>query len=204
MKRRLPIRAIGAGLVAIALPAVTLAQEGNLEEIVVTAQKREQSELEVPMTIDVFSSKDIEETGALNLIEMQDFIPGFEMGDNPTQSTISVRGVSSVNISTGGDPSVATFYDEVYVPRAATTASFSDLARVEVLKGPQGTLYGRNAAAGVVSIVPNRPSAETEAFIRQRIGNYDLFRVEAMGNVALSDDFFVRANLLKNRRGGYG
>ena len=88
MKRRLPIRAIGAGLVAIALPAVTLAQEGNLEEIVVTAQKREQSELEVPMTIDVFSSKDIEETGALNLIEMQDFIPGFEMGDNPTQSTI--------------------------------------------------------------------------------------------------------------------
>ena len=123
MKRRLPIRAVGAGLVAIALPAAALAQEGNLEEIVVTAQKREQSELEVPMTIDVFSSKDIEETGALNLIEMQDFIPGFEMGDNPTQSTISVRGVSSVNISTGGDPSVATFYDEVYVPRAATTAS---------------------------------------------------------------------------------
>ncbi|MBT8093405.1 MAG: TonB-dependent receptor [Gammaproteobacteria bacterium] len=203
MIRRLPIRAVGAGLVAVAVPAASLAQEGSLEEIVVTAQKREQSALEVPMTVDVFTDKDIEETGALNLIEMQDFIPGFEMGDNPTQSTISVRGVSSVNISTGGDPSVATFYDEVYVPRAATTASFTDLQRVEVLKGPQGTLYGRNAAAGVVSIVPNLPGAQTEGFIRQRIGNYNLFRVELMGNVALSDDFFVRANVLKNRRDGY-
>jgi outer membrane receptor protein involved in Fe transport len=195
----------GAGLAAVSLAftKTSLAGEASLEEITVTAQKREQSELEVPMTLDVFTAKDIEETGALNLIEMQDFIPGFEMGSNPTQSTISVRGVSSVNISTGGDPSVATFYDGIYVPRAATTASFTDLQRVEVLKGPQGTLYGRNAAAGVVSMVPNRPGPENEGFIRDRIGNYNLFRVEMMGNVALSDTLFLRANALSNTRDGY-
>ena len=200
---------VGAGFSALcisvsaALPGAALAQDSLLEEITVTAQKREQSELEVPMTLDVFSAKDIEETGALNLIDMQDFIPGFEMGSNPTQASITIRGVSSVNISTGGDPSVATFYDEIYVPRAATTASFTDLQRVEVLKGPQGTLYGRNAAAGVVSMVPNRPGAENTGFIRNRVGNYGLFRAELMGNAVISENFFLRANLLSNRRDGY-
>ena len=119
----------GAGLAALCavvtatLPAAAVAQENALDEITVTAQKREESALEVPVTVDVFSAKDIEETGALNLAEMQDFIPGFEVGSNPTQASITIRGVSSANISTGGDPSVATFYDGIYVPRAATTAS---------------------------------------------------------------------------------
>ena len=188
---------------AFAAPAAVLAQDAVLEEITVTAQKREQSALDVPITVDVFSAGDIEQTGALNLQEMQDYIPGFEVGSNPTQASITVRGISSANISTGGDPSVATFYDDIYVPRAATTSSFTDVARIEVLKGPQGTLYGRNAAAGVVNIVPNRPAAENEAFVRTRIGNYELFRLEAMGNVALSDNFFLRANILSNERDGY-
>ena len=188
---------------AVCMPFAAIAQDIVLDEITVTAQKREQSALDVPITVDVFGARDIEQTGALNLMEMQDFIPGFEMGANPTQAAITVRGVSSANISTGGDPSVATFYDEVYVPRAATTVTFSDLQRVEVLKGPQGTLYGRNAAAGVVNLVPNRPGPENEAFIKSRVGNLDLFRIEAMGNVALGDNFFVRANVLSNTRGGY-
>ena len=199
----------GAGFAVVCLaagailPATALAQDASLDEIVVTAQKREQSLLDVPVTIDVFTADDIEKTGALNLIEMQDFIPGFEIGSNPTQASITIRGVSSANISTGGDPSVATFYDDIYVPRAATTVSFTDMQRVEVLKGPQGTLYGRNAAAGVVNMVPNRPGAENEAFVKARVGNYGLMRLEAMGNVALSDNFFLRANILTNQRDGY-
>ena len=179
MKRYLLTRAAGAGLVAVCvtvLPTLSLAQDSLLDEITVTAQKREESALDVPMTVDVFSATDMEKTGALNLEEIQDFIPGLEVGSNPTQASITIRGVSSANISAGGDPSVATFYDEVYVPRAATTASFTDLQRIEVLKGPQSTLYGRNAAAGVVNMVPNRPGAENEAFVKMRFGNYDLAR----------------------------
>ncbi len=198
------LRRTGAFAVfAFGLPLAAMAQDIVLDEITVTAQKREQSTIEVPITVDVFGATDIEQTGALNLQDMQDFIPGFEVGENPTQATITVRGVSSANISTGGDPSVATFYDEVYVPRAATSITFSDLQRVEVLKGPQGTLYGRNAAAGVVNLVPNRPGADSEGFVRARVGNFDLFRIEAMGNTALSENFFVRANILSNTRGGY-
>lgn len=202
--------------VSLALATPALAQDNNdndnpniddeiigLEEVVVTAQRREENLLTIPVTVDVFSAAEIEKTGALNLFEMQDFIPGFEVGESATQSSIAIRGVSSSNISTGGDPSVATFYDEVYLPRGATSMAFSDMARVEVLKGPQGTLYGRNAAAGVVNMVPNAPSADTDAFVRLRMGNFDLFRVEAMGNVALADNFFLRANILTNNRDGF-
>ena len=209
MKPLFSTRAAGAGITAVcvavasAIPALASAQETLLEEITVTAQKREQSELEVPMTLDVFTGKDITDTGALNLQDIQDFIPGFEVGTNPTQASITIRGVSAPNISTGGDPSVATFYDEVYVPRAATTASFTDLQRVEVLKGPQGTLYGRNAAAGVVSMVPTRPQPEKEAFIKTRFGNYNLFRVEGMANIPLTDKLYTRLNILSNQRDGY-
>ena len=209
MKPLFSTRAAGAGITAVcvavasAIPASASAQETMLEEITVTAQKREQSELEVPMTLDVFTGKDITDTGALNLQDIQDFIPGFEVGTNPTQASITIRGVSAPNISTGGDPSVATFYDEVYVPRAATTASFTDLQRVEVLKGPQGTLYGRNAAAGVVSMVPTRPQPEKDAFIKTRFGNYNLFRVEGMANIPLTDKLYTRLNILSNQRDGY-
>ncbi len=192
-------------IAAFALPVggPALAQETALDEIVVTSQRREQSALDVPITVDVFAASDVEKTGALNLAEMQDFVPGFETGSNPTQASITVRGISSANISTGGDPSVATFYDDAYLPRAATQVIFSDMARIEVLKGPQGTLYGRNAAAGVVNMVPNRPDPENEGFVRVRAGNYNLMRLEAMGNVAVSDNFYLRGNILSNQRDGY-
>ncbi|MCP5093787.1 MAG: TonB-dependent receptor, partial [Gammaproteobacteria bacterium] len=190
--------AVMPAIAAFALPVggPALAQETALDEIVVTSQRREQSALDVPITVDVFAASDVEKTGALNLAEMQDFVPGFETGSNPTQASITVRGISSANISTGGDPSVATFYDDAYLPRAATQVIFSDMARIEVLKGPQGTLYGRNAAAGVVNMVPNRPDAENEGFVRVRAGNYNLMRLEAMGNVAVSDNFYLRGNIL--------
>ena len=125
------------------------------------------------------------------------------MGESATQSSLTIRGVTSANISTGGDPSVATFYDEVYLPRGATSMAFSDMARIEVLKGPQGTLYGRNAAAGVVNMIPNQPAPVEEGFVHARFGNYSLARVEAMNNWVVSDDFYLRGNVLYNSRDGY-
>jgi iron complex outermembrane receptor protein len=93
------------------------------------------------------------DTGALSIQDIDAFIPGFESGDDSfTQNGVTIRGVSTPNISTGGDPSVATFYDDSYVPSAGSTIQLSDIASIQVLKGPQGTLFGRNAAAGVVSI----------------------------------------------------
>lgn len=176
----------------------------SIEEVIVTAQKREQNAMDVPIAIDTFSAKNMENTGALSLGDIADYVPGLEVGDGVTQASMSIRGVSSANISSGGDASVATFYDGIYLPRAAATITFSDMQRVEVLKGPQGTLAGRNAAAGSISMVPNSPNLdEVEGFIQLKAGNYDFQRWEGMVNVPISDSVAIRANLLTNQRDGY-
>ncbi|GAA5523697.1 vitamin B12 transporter BtuB [Microbulbifer aestuariivivens] len=184
-------------------PIFAVAADSLLEEVTVTAQKREQSSLDVPITVDTFSSDKIVKTGALTLSEMDAYIPGFEAEEGLTQVSLSIRGISSPNISAGGDPSVSTFYDDSYLPSPAATIAFSDMERVEVLKGPQGTLFGRNSAAGTLNLVPRRPSEEFDAFVSTRLGNYGLVRSEAMLNTAVADNVYMRANLLTNQRDGY-
>jgi iron complex outermembrane receptor protein len=176
-----------------------------LEEVVVTAQKREQDTMTVPISVSSFTAQDMVNTGALNVQDIDDFMPGVEITDSnggATQISITVRGISSPNISSGGDPSVATFYDNAYMPRAASSVPFTDIARTEVLKGPQGTLFGRNASAGVINIVANKPVDEFEGFVKSRIGNYGLFRAEGMLNVPVTDDIAARANLFYHERDG--
>lgn len=174
-----------------------------LEEVIVTAQRREESSMRTPVTVNAFSADDIVNVGALDIQDMDDFMPGVEIGDgNTTQTSISIRGVSSPNISSGGDPSTATFYDGAYLPRAATTMPFFDIERIEVLKGPQGTLFGRNATAGVINIIPNKPSEEFEGHLKVRAGNYDFLRFEGVVNAPLLDNFAVRLGLLSSTRDG--
>ena len=190
----------------------TLAQEDprkgfgiGLDEVVVTAQKREQNTMAVPISVSTFSAQDMANTGALNVQDIADFTPGVEITDSSggaTQIGITIRGITSPNISTGGDPSVATFYDNAYMPRAASSIPFTDIARTEVLKGPQGTLFGRNASAGVINIVANKPADEFEGFVKSRIGNYGLLRMEGMLNVPVTDNIAARANLFYHERDG--
>lgn len=171
------------------------------EVIEVTAQKRAQSVMDVPLAVDAIGAEAVKERGAVLLGEIADFTPGFSFSKNDVvQSTATMRGISSSNISVGGDSSVAIFFDDFYLPRAAQSIAFSDLQRIEVLKGPQGTLFGKNAAAGVVSIYPNAPTDETEAMASMRLGNYGLKRFEGMANLVVSDAFFVRINAITNQR----
>ena len=175
-----------------------------MEEVVVTAQQRAERAMSTPVAVNAFTADDIIATGALSIQDISDFIPGLDIGDgSTTQTGISIRGISSPNISSGGDPSVATFYDGSYVPRAATTIPFSDIERVEVLMGPQGTLFGRNATAGVVNTIPNAPTtAVQEGYLRARLGNYSLQRYEGMLNMPINDAWAVRLNALTSDRDG--
>lgn len=177
----------------------------QLEEVIVTAQKREEGHMTVPISVSAFTAQDMANTGALNVQDIDDFMPGVEITDTSggaTQISITIRGISSPNISSGGDPSVATFYDNAYMPRAASSVPFTDIARTEVLKGPQGTLFGRNASAGVINIVANKPIDEFEGFVKSRIGNYGLLRGEGMLNVPITDNIAARANLFYHEREG--
>lgn len=182
----------------------TQSDDKKLEVIEVTAQKRVQNIMKVPLTVGTVSASTLEESAAILLSDVDKFIPGFDFSDSSmTQAGVTMRGISSPNISVGGDPSSATFYDDVYMPRAAQNVLFSDLERVEVLKGPQGTLFGRNAAMGVVNIVPNKPTDEFTGFAKMSLGTDNLKRWEGMVNVPLTDNLFMRGNFLINTQDGF-
>lgn len=178
----------------------------QLEEVIVTAQKREENFMAVPGAVNAFTAQDMINTGAVTIQDIDSFMPGVEIDNTArgtTQVGISIRGVRSPNISSGQDPSTATFYDGAYMPRAATSIPFTDIERTEVLKGPQGTLFGRNATAGVINIVPNKPKQEFESFVKARVGNENLLRLEGMVNAPISDTVAVRANLFSHQRDGF-
>ena len=215
---------IAVALTVLCMPTISLAQQGGatdtgtppeaettssryglaLEEVLVTAQKREQSQMSVPMAVSTFTTQDMINTGVMDIEGMDDYMPGVKFGDiwsnQSTQLSVEVRGVSSPNISSGQDPSVATFYDNAYMPRATATIPFLDIQRVEVLKGPQGTLYGRNSTAGVINMIPNRPSDELEGYVRSRLGNHELVDLEGMINVPINDELAIRANIMDHSR----
>jgi len=178
-------------------------KENEIEVLTVTAQKRVQNILKVPVSVGTVTEDTIEESGSVLLSDIDKFIPGFDFSDSSmTQAGVTMRGISSPNISVGGDPSSATFYDDVYMPRAAQNVIFSDMARIEVLKGPQGTLFGRNAAMGVVNMVPKSPFADFEGFVKATLGSDSLQRYEGMINVPITDNFYMRANVLTNSQDG--
>ncbi|MGP9799622.1 TonB-dependent receptor [Rheinheimera sp. NSM] len=178
--------------------------ESAIETITVTAQKRVQNVMDVPLAIDSVSAENLTDTSSVLLGDIADYTPGFKFSKEAVaQASAEIRGISSSNISTGGDPSVAIFFDDFYLPRAAQSVLFSDMQRIEILKGPQGTLFGKNAAAGVVNMIPNAPRLDDEAFVKATLGDYGLQRFELMGNKALSDNFALRLNLMSNQRDAY-
>ena len=205
--------AVAAAIVSSSFSLSALTQEEKrkgynlqLEEVVVTAQKREEDFMSVPAAVNAFTAQDMINTGAATIQDIDAFMPGVEIGDavgGSTQLGITIRGVSSPNISSGQDPSVATFYDGSYMPRAVTSIPFTDIARTEVLKGPQGTLFGRNATAGVVNIVPNNPHDEFEGFVKTRVGNEGLLNLEGMINAPITENLAFRGNIFSHQRDGF-
>lgn len=174
------------------------------ETIEVTSQKRVQNVMKVPVTVGIVDAELLEQSTSISLGDIDRFIPGFRLEDNGvTQAGIEIRGIASPNISVGGDPSSATFYDDVYMPRAAQNVLFTDIERIEVLKGPQGTLFGRNAAMGVVNIIPRAPNDYQEGFAKVTLGTDNLVRLEGMINQPITDSLYVRANLLSNQQDGF-
>ena len=212
-KKNLITQAILSGLIFAPSMAISAEQDdqekqkSKFEVIEVTAQKRVQNAMEVPLAVSTVNEDTIKESGSLLLMDIDKFIPGFNFGSQfegtMTQAGVSMRGISSPNISVGGDPSTAVFFDDVYMPRAAQNVAFSDMERIEVLKGPQGTLFGRNAAMGVVSLMPNAPHEDFEGFVKARLGTDNLRKFEGMVNMPLTDDLYMRVNLLTNRQDGF-
>ncbi|MCW8875884.1 MAG: TonB-dependent receptor [Kangiellaceae bacterium] len=174
-------------------------------KIVVTAQHREQNPQEVPIAISLFQSDELEDMAAMNISDLGELTPGFESNNvSFTQPTYNVRGIASNDFGIGSDPAVAVYVDGVYVGRGgASQANFNDVERVEILKGPQGTLFGRNAAAGALHVITKKPEKGTSGSVGLSAGDYGLKQVNGMFNTEMSDDVYFRMSVSSVQRDGY-
>ncbi len=187
-----------ANLAVVSLPAI--AQESssnfNLEEIIVTAQYREELLQDTGLAIDVIDSEKIAQLGINNGIDLENAVPALAIRNTGGSSVnLLVRGVGNTTTGPATDSAVTFNYDGVAVARGAGAfGALFDLERVEVLKGPQGTLYGRNSTGGIVNVVPAKPEIGegTSGFVNGSFGNYSALDLTAAVNFELSDTVAVR------------
>ena len=177
----------------------------NLDAIVVTAQSRQQELQDVPIALQVVDQQLLDDVAADNLGDIDAFVPGLVVdAAQPTQPSFRLRGVETSDFGIGTDPAVGVFVDGVYGGRGGgVLLPFVDVERIEVLKGPQGTLFGRNTAAGAISLVTRRPQNELEARLRLRLGNYGKQYADAMWNLPTGDNSALRFNALFNHSDGW-
>jgi iron complex outermembrane receptor protein len=176
-KPRLTSLVIGVGAVfAAATPA--FAQRSQIEEVVVTAQHRTQSIQDVPITVTAISAAELEAGNIFDIGSIAYNVPGMTLGEfAPGQALISLRGVGSADDGAGLDNSVALFLDGIYMGRSAgTNFDMFDLERIEVLKGPQGTLFGRNAIGGAINVITAKPTQETNGKAALTLGSEGILR----------------------------
>jgi iron complex outermembrane receptor protein len=198
----------GAAFVAISAGAAS-AQEApdgqDRNEIIVTAQKRSENIQDVPISIAAFSGAQMEQANVADIADLGRVASNFSV-TKPGQAAnvrISVRGIASSS-NTATEPSVASFVDGIYMPRpGAVVTSFLDMSAVEILRGPQGTLFGRNASVGALSLRTAEPEFRFSGRLTGEIGNADRYKVDGYVNVPLSENVAVRVAALKQWFGGY-
>jgi iron complex outermembrane recepter protein len=167
-------------------PAAASAQNDALEEIVVTAQRREESVLQVSDSVQAFTGASLREQGINSLVDLQYVTPGYLPAESSGYTQIFIRGIGN-SIFVGADPSVATYIDDVPRIWGSMVNNLVDVSRIEVLKGAQGGLYGRNATGGVVNIVTLQP--DTDHFSANGLfdyGDYNTFRGAGYLNIPLA------------------
>ncbi|WP_109123559.1 TonB-dependent receptor [Dyella sp. C11] len=176
-----------------------------LGNITVTAQSRTQEVQSVPIPVQIVTAKEINTLAATDLSKMDIFVPGLVIdASQPTQPTYELRGISTSNFGIGTESAVGVYVNGVYAARSGgSLLAFNDIARIEVLKGPQGTLFGRNAAAGAISIVTNEPTDKFEGDARVRIGNDGRKYVDALVNIPINKDMALRLSVLDNQSDGW-
>ncbi|WP_176693204.1 TonB-dependent receptor [Arenimonas terrae] len=197
--------AFGAAGLAFAQDATPPAEPTVLDTITVTAQSREQDVQDVPIAMQVVNEQLIEDLAAEGLGDVDSYVPGLDIDSRqPTQPRIELRGISTSDFGIGTDPAVGVYVDGVYAGRGGgVLLPFTDVERIEVLKGPQGTLFGRNTAAGALSIVTHRPDLEFDARATARFGEDGKQYVHGMLNLPVGQDSAFRFVGLSNQADGW-
>ncbi|QCP15020.1 TonB-dependent receptor [Pseudoduganella umbonata] len=178
--------------------------EGPIQEVIVTAQKTAQPASKTPLALSVLGGDELRQAGATNAVALAELAPNVQITTDTGMLQVAIRGVVSLDTTEKGDSSTAFNVDGAYVGRSeAQLGSFLDLERVEVLRGPQGTLYGRNATAGAINLITNKPTGKLEGRVDVEIGDYNARHVEGVINIPVNATLSLRAAAAKISRDTY-
>lgn len=188
--------------------ASDVAAASALDEIVVTARRRQEPAQRVPVSVLTLSEKELESRSVTNLRTLQNFVPNLTFA--PSQNVgeaagnMFIRGIGQEDFGVGAEPGVGFYVDGVYFSRTlGTIMNVTDIARIEVLRGPQGTLFGKNTIGGVINLISVLPQGESERRARIILGNDDRLELRAVVNQPLSDQLLVRLSGAMVSRDGY-
>ncbi len=210
---------LGAGLAALlSAPSTAFAQdqapaeaadtaeEPNSNDIIVTARRRSESAQDIPLAVSVIDARQLDETGAFNVNRLQQLAPTLQFySSNPRNTAVNIRGlgVPFGLTSDGFEQGVGIYVDDVYYSRVASaTFDFLDVAQIEVLRGPQGTLYGKNTTAGAINITTNQPSFDFEGRAEISLGNYEFRQARLAVSGPLSERVAARVAFSGTSRRG--
>lgn len=185
---------------------IKLVDDNNLSEVVISSRRRDETAQDVPIPISVIGGKLVTDAGAFNVNRLKELVPTVQLySSNPRNTTLNVRGLGSTFGLTndGIDPGVGFYVDGVYYARpAATTLDFIDIERIEVLRGPQGTLFGKNTTAGAFNIVTNAPSFKPGAIFEVSYGNYGYIQAKTSLTGPIGKKFAGRLSFSGTQRDG--
>jgi iron complex outermembrane receptor protein len=189
------------------VPVLAQSQPAALEEVIVTATKRSESLQDIPITVTAFSAEVIQAAGIHNADDLATLTPSLTITTNinPSSAAFIIRGIGTSQSDIALEPSVGLFVDDVYLSRSGLGMSdLNDIERIEVLQGPQGTLYGKNTNAGAISIFTKRPNLDTfEGYVESSVGDYDLGRSTVAASGPLSETVAYRLTGSVYQQDGY-
>jgi len=194
--------------VAIAQDAVRQDGASSLDDVIVTARRRDELLKDVPISVSALGEERLEQTGASDITALQQQTPNATVqiarGSNSTLISF-IRGIGQQDPLWGFEPGVGLYVDDVYVARPqGAVLDIYDVARIEVLRGPQGSLYGRNTVGGAIKYVTNGLSNDPELTLRGTYGSYNQIDLMAVGSIPLADNFRVGGAIASYQRDGYG
>jgi iron complex outermembrane recepter protein len=214
---RFHLMASAASVALLSTPCVVVAQasapsapiaagdDRAVETVVVTAQRREENLQSVPLSVSAFSASQIKARGLTDASRLESSVPGFTFGRSGVDARPAIRGVRTENVGVNGDTTIGFFIDGVYQSRAAqATLGFVDLERVEVLRGPQGTLYGRNTFGGNISIATAQPKLDSfSGGMDVTVGENNKIRVEPFLNLPVGETAALRLSAAFEKADGW-
>lgn len=200
--RKFQLKALSSVIITIISTHIYAQDTTNLERIEITAQKRTQNIQEVPVSVSAFTGEQLTKNHVTSLVDASEMMPNVEISSTSSMPQIYMRGIGA-GINYGFEQSVAQFRDNIYIGRAIMARSpVFDIERVEVLKGAQSIMFGKNATAGVISTMTKNAINDTEGMFSASYGSYSTLNIEGMFNTAISDNWSARiAGVIKTTNG---